>query len=482
MSEKIEEFATDGLPMFAGNKLSIRSTFGVTVLFGKNGSGKSSFMRKFFEANREEGVHYVSPERGGQLQYEPNIAQVEMDPQQRGRTRTSNNFNGSYRQESIARISTLLNYVGRHGAGELAVEEFWNTFDALVSDVLPTIDLVTTNSPPFYGLTRTDTNQEISSGQNVLSTGETEAVSVALDVAATAWVWRLNPERFQVIMIDEIDAHFHPDLQVRFARFIASISAEFDCQILLATHNPGMIASLSAYVEDLGIVFMSTTQDEISAKKVSRHNSNLMSLLGGHALAGPLLGAPILIVEGADDYDIWSQVARRSTAGLMVSVIPAGGSSEVKKLQKTLELIYGSFREVTTEPAAHALLDGDQGVSGLPQEHVKFVYPECMESENLYFTDEVLASFGTNWETARELIKTKAPDFGAKSGALVLATDLDRKSGDFKNVLRQIQQIIDPKNVPWTLRVAQTLGNSRPSGMVEEFLGSELVAALWETA
>ncbi len=52
---------------------------------------------------------------------------------------------------------------------------------------------------------------------------------------------------------------------------------------------------------------------------------------------GPLFGSPILLVEGDDDYRIWSQVPRHHIVNL--AVIPSNGD-EIKHYQKTLESIF----------------------------------------------------------------------------------------------------------------------------------------------
>lgn len=43
----------------------------------------------------------------------------------------------------------------------------------------------------------------------------------------------------------------------------------------------------------------------------------------------------------------------------------------------------------------------------------------------------------------------------------------------------QITQILDPKNVHWTIRVARAIGEKRPTRQLLEFLGADVVNALW---
>ncbi len=73
---------------------------------------------------------------------------------------------------------------------------------------------------------------------------------------------------------------------------------------------------------------------------------------------GPLFGSPLLLVEGDDDYRIWSQVPRYHAVNL--SVIPCGGD-EIKKYQRSLELVFSALREPGVGETGFALIDRDKG-------------------------------------------------------------------------------------------------------------------------
>jgi len=193
-----------------------------------------------------------------------------------------------------------------------------------------------------------------------------------------------------------------------------------------------------------------------------------------------LFGAPLLLVEGDDDFRIWSQVPRHNTVNF--SVIPSNGE-EIKKYQKTLEKIFASLRAENAKPSGYALLDADKPLPvenpDTPQKHIKYLQLNCHESENLYLTDEVLVLLGTDWTTASAKIVAEADNYGAKTAVLKQAAAWDRQNADIKDVIEQIAAILDSKKVQWNIRVARAIGKERPVGQIADFLGEGVVTALW---
>ncbi len=61
------------------------------------------------------------------------------------------------------------------------------------------------------------------------------------------------------------------------------------------------------------------------------------------------------------------------------------------------------------------------------------------------------------------------------------ANNWDRKTVDIKEVIEQLAQIIDPKKVHWTIRVAAVLGKDYPRGQIADFIGKEVITSLWGT-
>ena len=198
---------------------------------------------------------------------------------------------------------------------------------------------------------------------------------------------------------------------------------------------------------------------------------------------GPLFGSPILLVEGDDDYRIWSQIPRHHIATF--AVIPSNGE-EIKQYQKTLDQIFSSLRENDDEPCGYALLDGDKSLpipnKDNPQKHIRFIRLVCHESENLYLSDEVLADMKTDWNAAKALIVERSRDYGEKAQVLSDAYQWNREDTDIKNLINEIAEIIDPKHLHWTVRLGRVMGANVPAGQLAKFLGESTVKALWPTA
>jgi len=186
------------------------------------------------------------------------------------------------------------------------------------------------------------------------------------------------------------------------------------------------------------------------------------------------------LVEGDDDYRIWSQVPRHHVTSF--SVIPSHGQ-EIFDYQASLEKVFAALREDAMAPAGYALIDGDKALPQpsptKPQTHVKFLRLNCREAENLYLTDEVLQTLGTDWPAATAAITQRANEFGAKAQALSNAANWNRQNDDLKPVINEIGGIIDPKHVHWTQRVGVAVGRAKPTGQLATFLGGPVLASLW---
>jgi hypothetical protein len=333
---------------------------------------------------------------------------------------------------------------------------------------------------PPYRLIRHSSGERIENIDS-LSSGEAQLLIIGLDVLTVAAIWQLDRVPVRLMLIDEPDAHIHPDLQVRFADFLIEVSKHFSLQIVVATHSTTFMAALGQFGgEDSSVLYLNRLETKYVARKFTAITRELTACLGGHVLMGPLFSVPLLLVEGDDDYRIWSQAARHHVTSF--SVIPCDGD-EIKRFRKSLEQILSALRDANLGLAGYALIDADKGKpqsnSGDPQDQIKYIQLACRESENLYLTDEVLAELGLDWPTAISKIEVEAEKYGGKAQALREARAWDRKSADTKDCIRELEQILDSKGVHWTLRVAQVIGRARPKGQIGEFLGAEVVNALW---
>lgn len=460
-----------------GGQWVISNLSTVTVLFGKNGSGKSLLLRAWRDAH-PASCHYVVPERGGEIDYQAQFFQQQIDANER-RGQATRNFVEQYRRQIIARIHAYFSVRGNYRGDKLPGDP--GELELFLSQLLPDfqLQLTATRNPP-YRLSRTLDGTDVGNIDQ-LSSGEAQLLTLALDILTIGAIWDIENKASRVVLVDEPDAHLHPDLQARFADFLIGVAKKYKLQLIVATHSTTLLAALGQFGADkASVVYLDRTKQQFRASPFTKVLKELAACLGGHALMGPLFGVPLLLVEGDDDYRIWGQVPRHHVVSF--SVIPCHGD-EIKSYQKNLERLFEALRERADTVAGYALLDADkpkpQVNATTPQKHIAFIQLACHESENLYLTDEVLALIGTNWQQAADLIVAEADKYGEKAPALKRAKGWDRKGGDFKILISEIAKIIDPKNVHWTIRVAHAIGRLKPQGQLAEYLGDEVLRSLW---
>jgi len=449
----------------------------VTVLFGKNGSGKSVLLRTWRDI-ASQGTHYVTPERTGELNYQAQFIDQESTSEKR-RQYSTRNFVNDYRSRIVARIHAYLKKRGEDRGKGKAPPAPPDELENYLSTLVPDLEFRLGGSDPSsLTLTRIEDGHVIK-GVDELSSGEAQLVTLGIDILTMAAIWKIEEQPTRVMLIDEPDPHIHPDLQIRFADFLLCVKDAYELQVVVATHSTSLLAALGQLGGDsVSVVYMKRQALECTARAFGDVERELSACLGGHVLMGPLFGMPSLVVEGDDDYRVWSQVPRHHVTSF--AVIPAHGADQVKRYQRSLEQIFASLRDQSTAPCGYALLDGDQTIpTDREQNHIQFLKLACREIENLYLSDEVLDALGTNFESAKMLIATRAGDHGDKENMLRQALNGDRRIADVKNVIREIATIIDPKRLDWTLRLGKVLGNNAPSGQLAEFLGSHVVDALW---
>lgn len=469
--------AVDRHAALGGGQWNLNDLNSLTVIFGKNGSGKSLLLRALRDQNNES-IHYVVPERTGTLEFQPGYLETQLSAPKR-RNVSQKNYLNEYRQHVVTRVQAYFAARGNVRAGKLPGDPA--DLERLIGQLIPDFDLALdglTNPP--YKLLRSADQKRVASIDE-LSSGEAQLLTIGLDVLTMAAIWEIDQREQRLILIDEPDAHIHPDLQVRFADFLVQVAEKYDLQIIVATHSTTFMAALGQFGGDkASVLYLDRTNSNFNAQPFTTVTKELSAVLGGHALMGPLFGVPILLVEGDDDYRIWSQVPRHHVVSF--AVLPSNGD-EIKRYQRSLEQMFAALREAGSPLSGFALIDADKGKpqpsTQHPQDHILFIQLACHETENLYLTDEVLATLGTDWATASQKIAQEATKFGNKAETLANAPAWDRKTDDIKSVINELNTILDHKNVHWTIRTAQTIGRVRPSGQLADFLGGEVVNYLW---
>lgn len=459
-----------------GSEWRLQNLQPITVLFGKNGTGKSQVLAAFRDTTIESS-HYVVPSRSGEIQVDSGLIPQQLDSINR-RNQSAVTDATAYLRYVITRIQAY--FLERGRSRSTVTPGNPAEIEAFLSILLPdfTVDLGTGTIIPVV-LKRVGLEAAIEI--NRLSSGEAQVIMLGLDVISMAALWELQSSPRRILLLDEPDVHIHPDLQVRFADFLIQVGRRYDMQIITATHSTTLLSALGQFAEDeCGVIYLNKSQADYSAVRFNEQRRKAIALLGGHTLIGALFDVPLLLVEGDDDYRVWSQVPRHGKTEF--AVISCGGD-KIKQYQRDLETTFASLRETYSEPAGYALLDGDKGLpqpnAKATQDHMRYIKLDCHETENLYLADEVLAHIGTDWATAAPAIEAAAHKFGEKASLLATATRWDRKTADIKAIINQVAQIIDQKQLHWTQRVGVAIGTEKPKGQLADFLGAGVVNNLW---
>jgi len=473
----VKEQTVSRIDQLGGGQWTLRNLTDVTVIMGRNGAGKSLLLRSWRDAQSED-VHYIAPERTGEMDFQPQYLQEELDAGRRS-AYSGTNWVQEYRRRIISRIQTYFIQRGNvRGSGPLLGDP--EEIEKHVASLIPDFVLQLTSGNPPYVLTRVSSNEGVTTISQ-LSSGEVQMLTLALDILTMAAMWEIEGKSERVLLIDEPDAHIHPDLEARFADVLIQVIERYGLQVVIATHSVSLLAALGQFGGPrTSVVYLQPRREDLPAKPFDAVLKETAACLGGHVLMGPLFGATLLLVEGDDDYRIWSQVPRHHVINL--AVLPSNGK-EILKYQDTLETILSSLCAEPDQPMGYALLDGDQGLPQAsphrPQKYIGYVNLECHEAENLYLTSEVLSLLGHTWEQAAQLIVERSVEHGEKAQALSEASSWDRKNVDIKDLIGAINAILDSKPVSWTVRVGTAIGRQRPSGELADFLGGPVVDALW---
>lgn len=130
-----------------------------------------------------------------------------------------------YRRRIVGRIQTYFLERG-NTRGNIPPDGSPDTIEQLVESLIPdfSISLVTTFPP--YELTRKDQSKAITAVDQ-LSSGEAQLVTLALDILTISSIWEIQNNPKRIILIDEPDAHLHPDLLARLAELIVNVAQLF---------------------------------------------------------------------------------------------------------------------------------------------------------------------------------------------------------------------------------------------------------------
>lgn len=467
----------------------------INVVLGRNGSGKSRFLREL--ARTLEGtqdkykVNYISPERAGNFKFDVSTESNITSGPHYLKSERDKNHSTNFKNASayfFKKIETA--YLRRMEKDPEIRADMSQNFDSVQIDkynkLLTNIKLERFENHNSFRFVDGENNEV---APEFISSGEAEVVSLATE--CLYFIDCLDFSKVNVLIIDEPDVHMHPDLQARFARFIINEVNSLDEQfkgkviIILSTHSTPLVCELLRHpATNVGTKFYSN--NEINFKRID-DKFVLASSFFGHPLSKVLSDEPLLIIEGEDDERVWQQAVR--TAQGEISYYPCVAIS-VDQQTKIERLCSEMLSSIYDDPLIFSIRDGDGKKDRIDNEGCVLRFRlNCYAIENLLLTDEVLNRMGVDWvkfkSDAQEWINNNSA-FKYNDLLTSVINDNDRakdiKIKDIRDIICRICQV----NKAWEVVVGQTIGNLAKSpgdfnlenSQLIEFIGRDCLIKL----
>lgn len=377
----------------------------INIILGRNGSGKSRFLRsidRYLTTKAEYRVNYVTPERTGTFQLDANVDANSSNPDWIRNIRRANQTSVSFKAMShLALRNAETAYLRKLQDTDARGKSFQ-------ADCLGPINRMLSNVFIEQGgngfMLRTIEGDPVDPKD--LSSGESETIALAAEVMS--FLMGVDPNKDNVLLLDEPDVHQHPDLQARFGHYILELLEAVPEEtrdrvfIHIATHSTPLVCALA------GSDFVAVGTKEFSNNIVTLSSvSNDLKKVApffGHPLSLSLSSDPILLLEGEDDERVWQQAVRSSSGRIRVFPVLARTVNQLSELEtlcnKMLPAIYDT-------PKAYSLRDGDgkadplNGVGCVDRFRL-----QCYEIENSLVTTECLTILGVSWEEFQKRAKS----------------------------------------------------------------------------
>ena len=181
----------------------------INLVLGKNGCGKSSLLRSIdkclFNEDNIGKVKYITPERGGNLIYDPGIDNtISQNQNWLMDSRRTNRFD-QFRQQSMAQYRNLellsLREIEKDKNLRLDLDHTFDTYVDKINMLLDSVEIIRAESG-FKIILRTD-GTEISSDK--ISSGESELISLSIE--CLVFQKEAVQNKPNLLLLDEPDMH-----------------------------------------------------------------------------------------------------------------------------------------------------------------------------------------------------------------------------------------------------------------------------------
>ncbi|MFD1001398.1 ATP-dependent endonuclease [Ohtaekwangia kribbensis] len=448
----------------------------INVLLGKNGSGKSTLLKKVENRLTQQQVgeiNYVTPERGGDLRYEAGVEQNVITGGNWTRDQKGRNQWGQFKNYSVAQYRRLETLSLREIETDQAIRaNFAHTFNSTIDKInglLTNIKIVRTPRGDFELFT-VPGNQKLEA--RLISSGESELIALAIE--CLTFEKSCDPQRQNVLLLDEPDVHLHPDLQVKFISFLIDLVSTDKFSIIIATHSTAILGALLDY-SDARFAILANASTDAAFRQIDQKYRAVLPIFGAHPLSNLFSQSPIMLVEGEDEERIFQQAIRSSNGQLKLYPCGVGGVGNLPDFETSVvEILKGVYDNAT----GYSLRDrdeGDEAIADIPP-LVRFK-TSCRASENLIVTDEVLETMGTTWANLEAEIEKwlVAPGGHVKHDIMTAfkASGYARKTFDLKEI-RNILVGLTGSAKPWEIAVGQTISKIVRGQIPKDFNDNKL--------
>lgn len=431
----------------------------INVILGRNGAGKSRFLRRLDQAMGNDEtyrVRYVTPERGGIFRREGSV-ETNMSSNQNwaNQTRRSNQASSFKSMSHVYLRNTESAYLRKLQDTDARGRSFQADCLEPINRMLSNVSIEQADPDFVFRGAHGDLIEA-----DKLSSGESETIALASEVLN--FIQNFDATKINVLLLDEPDVHQHPDLQARFGFYLLDQLESLNqderskLAICLATHSTPLVCSLASSAHtsvgtkefDSDIVRLSPVSDQI--KKVAP--------FFGHPLSLTLSRDPLLILEGEDDERVWQQAARSSQGRIRVFPVLAHSVYQQSDLESFSGPILNALYD---EPVAYSLRDGD-GISG----ELAAVGPvvrfrlQCYAIENALVTTECLTNLGVDWKQLQQLSESWLANNADHKDACALRKLIDSEDRLRNKKIKDIRQLIVSvagSKKPWEVVVGQAL-------------------------
>ena len=447
----------------------IKNPTNINVIVGRNGSGKSRFLRSFAELANDPNyfIQYVSPERAGSFLADMNIANNLISNKNWEFSVKHKNQVESFKKISATKLRELsISFGDKVQHDKNLRSDLDKTFETVslykINNLLSNIYVEKKGSQEF--IFKTISGQDVSPDQ--ISSGESEIVALGTEILHffEHCVSEENIGKINILLLDEPDVHLHPDLQARLARFIIAEVEELNDDIkdntfiIIATHSTPLLAEL-ACSNLCSIGTKHHGSDDVIITAASKQFEKLAPFFG-HPLSLIINKEIPFLIEGEDDERVWVQAYRTSQGKLNIFPCLSQTVDQQSDLERECDRILSAIYE--DDPKAISLIDGDGKFGDLhPCGCVRRFRLKCYAIENLLLTDDVLKKAGKNWDLFEEDAKVWVNENSKHQYVSEMSTFLAMPDRNRHQKIKNIRNIIVAIlgfNKPWEVVVGQAIG------------------------